>query len=51
MENQQLVVVHELLVCEIEPVNAVGMYCGSKDGQLTDTNKVVMRLPQITCRY
>ena len=41
----------ELLMCEREPSNAVGMYCGSKD--FSDTDKVVTRLPQviITCKH
>ena len=37
--------VDKLLTCERELRNAIGMYCGDKDRDLSDTGKVVTHLP------
>ena len=43
--------VGELLACQRESRITVGTYCDSKDDDLLDTEKVVVQLPRVTCKY
>ena len=36
---------HKLLTCERKLRNAIGIYCGNKDRDLSDTGKVVTCFP------